>query len=91
MPGFLASPPPEGTQQVELLIQHVTKEEATSSQPSPEEKTTKIIEVVDSEEDFKVFDQPLPTKSPRATFSHLPFAQVSSNQKPSNVLEAMVL
>ena len=56
MPRFLASPPPKGTQQVELLIQRVTKEEATSSHPSPEEKTTKIIEVVDFEEDFKVFD-----------------------------------
>ena len=91
MPGFLASPPPKGTQQVELPIQCVTKEEATSSHLSPEEKTTKIIEVVDFEEDFKVFDQPLPTESPRATFSNLPYAQVSSNQKPSNVLEAMVL
>ena len=74
VPRFLASPPLEGTEQVELPIQRVTKKEATSSHPTPEEEMTRIIEVVDSEEDFEVFDQPLPTESPRATFSHLPSA-----------------
>ena len=76
---FLASPPLEGTQQVELPIQRVTKEEATSLHPAPEEENIRIIEVVDSEEDFKVFDQPFPTESPRASFSRLPSAQVSSS------------
>ena len=63
-----------------MPIQRVTKEEATSSHPAPEEETIRIIEVVDSEEDFKVFDQPFPTESLRASFSRLPSAQVSSSQ-----------
>ena len=33
----------------------------------------------------------LPIESPSATFTHLPFAQVSSSQEPSNVPKAMVL
>ena len=91
MTRFLASPPPEGTQQVELPIQLFTKEEATSSHPSPEEETIRIIEVVDFEEESEVFDQPLPTESLHATFFHLPSAQVSSSQEPSNIPKAMVL
>ena len=74
VPRFLASPPPEGTHQVELPTQSVTKEEATSSHLALEEETVRVIEVLDSEEDFEVFDQPLPIKSPGATFRHLPSA-----------------
>ena len=53
---FLGGPPPEGTQQVELSTQQVPGEEATSSDPALDEEVTKVIEVVDSEEDFEVFD-----------------------------------
>ena len=74
VPRFLTSPPPEGTHQVELPTQSVTKEEATSSHLALEEETVRVIEVLDSEEDFEVFDQPLPIKSPGATFRHLPSA-----------------
>lgn len=50
-----------------------------------------MIEVLDSEEDFEVFDQPHPIESLGAKFKRLPSAQVSSIQEPSNVPEAMVL
>ena len=52
---------------------------------------TKVIEVVDSEEDFEVFDRSSPIESSHASFSDLPLAQVSSNQEPSDVPEVMVL
>ena len=91
VPGFLASPLLEGTHQVELPTQCITEEKATSSHLAPKEETVRVIEVLNSEEDFEVFDQPFLTESPRATFSHLPSTQVSSSQEPSNILEAMVL
>ena len=55
VPDFLVGPASEGTQLVELPSQHTAQEEATPSQPPPEE-TTKIVEVSDSEEDFEVFN-----------------------------------
>ena len=56
VPRFLVSPPLEGIQQVELPNQRVTKEKTTSSDPALEEETTKVIEVVDSEKEFEVFN-----------------------------------
>lgn len=50
-----------------------------------------MIEVTDFEEDFEVLNQSPPAKSLHASFSYLPPAQVSSNQEPSDVSEAMVL
>ena len=50
-----------------------------------------MIEVTDFEEDFEVLNQSPPAKSLHASFSHLPPAQVSSNQEPSDVSEAMGL
>lgn len=85
VPGILGDPSLTGTQQVKLPIQQSTREEATSLNPAPEEEATKVIEVVDSKEDFEVFDQPFPTESPLATFPHLPSTQVSSSQEPSNI------
>ena len=79
VPGFLGGPPPVGTQPVELPTQRVSREEATSLYPAPEEEVTKVIEVVDSEEDFKVFDRSSPMESPHTSLSYLPFAQVSNN------------
>lgn len=52
---------------------------------------TKIIKVVDSEEDFKVFNQSSPIKSPHTSSTYLPSAQLSDVQKSSDILEAMVL
>ena len=78
VPGFLSSPPPGNTHPVELPTQRASKEEVTSSNPVPKEEATKVIQVVDSSEDFDedlgVFDQSFPTESLLATFSPLPFA-----------------
>ena len=74
-----------------MPTQHVTGEEATSSHPTLEEATFKVIVVTDFEEDFEVLNQSPPAKSPHASFSHLPPTQVSSNQETSDVPEAMVL
>lgn len=52
---------------------------------------TKIIKVVDSEEDFKVFNQSSPIKSPHTSSTYLPSAQLSGVQKSSDIPEAMVL
>ena len=56
VPGFLTSPPPKGTHQVELPTQSVIKEEATFSHSALEEETIRAIDVLDSKEDFEVFD-----------------------------------
>ena len=53
--GFLTSPSPEGTHPIELPSQCSAKEEATSSHLVFKE-ATKVMEVSDSEEDFKIFD-----------------------------------
>ena len=54
-----------------------------------------MIEVADSskdfDEDFRAFNQSSPVESLLDPFSHLPPAQVSSSQEPSNIPEAMVL
>ena len=69
IPRFLTSPPSEGTLQVELPTQCIAEEETTLAQ---DEETVKVIEVVDSEEDFEVFDRPYPTESPGTTSGSLP-------------------
>nr|POE57240.1 hypothetical protein CFP56_01893 [Quercus suber] len=67
-----------------------TKEEATSSHLVLKE-TTKVIEVLDSEEDFEAFDQPYSPESPGATFKHLHPTQVNSTQESSFVPDTIVL
>ena len=47
--------------------------------------------MLDSKEDFEIFDQLLSTELPGAIFRHLPSAYISSSQEPSEVPEAMVL
>ena len=91
VPDFLGSPPLASTQPVELPIQRASGEEATSSHLAPEEELNKVIEVIDSEEDFEVFDQSSPIESHCVSLSYLPPIHVSSNQEPSDILEAMVL
>ena len=57
--GFLVTgPAPEGMQQVELPFQHTAEEEATLSQPIIKEE--EVVEVSDFEDDFEIFNQPLP-------------------------------
>ena len=54
-----------------------------------------MIEVANSskdfDEDFRAFNQSSPVESLLDPFSHLPPAQVSNSQEPSNIPEAMVL
>ena len=90
IPGFFVGTPPESTQPVELPFQRIAEEEATSSLLVPE-VTTKVVEVSDFEEDFKVFNQPLSLEPIDANFSHLPPAQVSNIQEAPSIPNAMVL
>ena len=90
IPGFFVGTPLESTQPVELPFQRIAEEEATSSLLVPE-VTTKVVEVSDSEEDFKVFNQPLSSEPIDANFSHLPPAQVSNIQEAPSIPNAMVL
>ena len=90
IPGFLVGTPLESTQPVELPFQRTAEEEATSSLLVPE-VTTKVVEVSDSEEDFKVFNQPLSSEPIDANFSYLPPAQVSNIQEAPSIPNAMVL
>ena len=90
IPDFFASTPLEGTQLVELPFQHSAEEEATSSHPVLEE-TAKVVEVLDSDEDFEVFDQLQAPKPSGADFSHLPPTQVSGIQEAPSVPDTMVL
>jgi len=90
VPGFLIGLPPAGTQPIELPSQRSIEEVATFSHLVLEE-AVKVVEVLDSEEDFEAFNQPQSPDSPGATFSHLPPAQVSDIQEPSDIPDAMVL
>lgn len=55
VPSFLFGPPLKGTHLIELPSQRSAKEKATSSHLIPEE-AAKVMELLDSEEDFQVFD-----------------------------------
>ena len=55
------------------------------------EEAAKVVEVSNSEEDFKIFDQPQSPKPSSATFSQLPSTKVNSAQETSDILDAMVL
>ena len=52
---FILGPFPTGVQQVELLFQHIAEEEATPSQPMIKEEE-QVVEVLDSEDKFEVFN-----------------------------------
>lgn len=62
-----------------------------SSDSAQEEETIRVFKVVDSEEDFEVFDRPDLAKYLNLNPRLLPFAQVSSNQETADVPEAMIL
>ena len=91
MPGFVTGPPLEGTHQVELPDQYTVEEEVVFLDSEQGEETIWVLEVVDSKEDFEVFDRPNIAESLNLSPRSLPFALVSSNQETANVLEAIVL
>lgn len=85
VPTFLTKPSPKGTHQIELLDQRAVVEEVVSSNSMQEEETVGLFEVVDSKEDFEVFDQPDLTESSGTTPRPLPFAQINSNQESTDI------
>ena len=68
----------------------MVEEEATPSQPAIKEEE-QMVEVLDSKENFEVFNQPQSLEIPAGDFSHLPPTQVSNLQETSSVPNAMVL
>ena len=68
----------------------MAEEETTPSQPAIKEEE-QMVEVLDSEDNFEVFNQPQSLEAPAGDFSHLPPAQVSNLQETSSVPNAMVL
>ena len=92
IPDFLnAGPALEGVQQIESSFHHAAEEEATPSQPTIKEEEEEIVEVLESKDDFKVFNQPQFLEVLASDFSHLPPAQVTHTQEALIVLDAMVL
>lgn len=91
VPAFLTSPPPEGSHHAVLPVHHIVEDKATSPSSSQEEETIKIIEMVDSEGDFEVFDRTDPIDSPSTTSRPLPFAQISTNQEMIDIPKVVVL
>ena len=62
VPGFLnLGPRPQGVLKVEPFLQYKAKDEVTPSQPATkeeEEEKEEVVEVLDSEDNFEVFNQP---------------------------------
>ena len=95
--GFLnPGPVPQDILKVDPILPYKAKDEATLSQPADkreeeekEEEEKKVVEVLDSEDNFEVFNRLKSPKAPISDFSHLPFAQFSQIQEDLLVPEAM--
>ena len=77
VPGFLnLGLGPQGLLEVEPLLQYKVEDEATHSQPDTKEEEEKVdvVEVLDFEDDFEVFNRPQSLEAPTGDFSHLPSA-----------------
>ena len=74
VPEFIASPPPEGTHPVELPDQCIVENEVISSDSEQGEETIRVLEVINLEEDFEVFDRSNPVESPITSLRPLPSA-----------------
>ena len=75
---------------MELPSQRIAEEKTTSSHPVPE-VTVKVVEVLNFEEDFEVFNQLQSLKPSGPDFSHLPSAQVSNVQEALSIPNGIVL
>ena len=95
VPGFLnPGMGPKGVLKAEPLLQYKAKDKATPSQPATkkeEEEKEEVVEVLDSEDDFKVFNRSQSPEAPTSDFSHLPSAQVTHTQGDSSIPEAIGL
>ena len=77
VPGFLnPGMGPKGVLKAEPLLQYKAKEKATPSQPATK-KEEEVVEVLDSEDDFEVFNRSQSPEAPTSDFSHLPSAQAT--------------
>ena len=86
--GFLnLGPGPQGVPKVETLLQYKAEDKATPSQPAIKEE--EVVEVLDFEDDFEVFNRPQSPEALTGDFSHLPLAQLSQTQGDSSVPKAM--
>ena len=84
-PGFLTSTPiPKGIPRVALPFQCAAEEEATPSQP-PTKEEEEVVEVSDSEDNFKIFNQPLSPEVSTSDLSHPLSASASPNQEVIDV------
>jgi len=73
VPGFLVtSPNPEGVQQIKLSFQCIAEEATPSQSTIKEEEKEERVEVSNSKNDFKVFNQPQSLEVPASNFSHIP-------------------
>ena len=91
MPGFL-NPHlrPQGVLKVEPILQYKAMDEATPSQPAiKEEEEEKVVEILDSKDNFEVFNRLESLEASTDDFSHLPLAQVSQIQEDFFIPEAM--
>ena len=71
-------PRPQGVLKVEPFPQYKAEDKATPSQPAIKgEEEEKVVEVLDFEDDFEVFNQPQSPEAPTNDSSHLPSSQVS--------------
>ena len=75
---------------MEIPFQSSAEVEVTSSQPIIKEEE-EIVEVLDSKDNFEVFNQLQSPEAPISDFSHLPSAQVSQTQEDPSISEAMGL
>ena len=91
VPGFL-NPHlrPQGVLKVEPILQYKAMDEATPSQPAiKEEEEEKVVEILDSKDNFEVFNRLKSLEASIDDFSHLPSAQVSQIQEDFFITEAM--
>ena len=76
MPSFLnPGSRPQGVLKVEPILQYKAEDEATPSQPTVKgEEEEKVVKVLDSEDNFEVFNRPESPEASTSDFSHLPSA-----------------
>ena len=88
-PGFLTSTPiPKGIPRVALPFQCAAEEEPTPSQP-PTKEEEEVVEVSDSEDNFKIFNQPLSLEVSTSDLGHPLSASASPNQEVIDVHDEM--
>ena len=90
VPGFLnPSPGLRGVLKVEPIFQYKVEDAASPSQPATTKEEGGVVEVSNSKDNFKVFNQPQSPEEFTGDFSHLPPIEVSLTQGDLFIPEAM--